>query len=575
VNTEAAGSAAVDSRAGAGRQPAPRGFPAPTWVALAAIVVVGGVVPLVVSGHFGALDIPRNDDWSYLRSAFQFADHGTIDGNGWASMNLVGQLLLATPIVALFGHHVEPLQIEVAVLGVLGLVAVFDLGKRLVTAPQALFVTLMVAVGPLWANLATTFMTDVPAFALAMICLALGARALRGDDLDVPLYSASLVVGLFAFSVREYALVAPVAVALAAMWVCRHRVRARARLSVAGLAGLVLAALVFFVWRRGLPGFSDFTPATPDPSSLRSAFQLVCQSAVLLGALVAPAALLARPICIVRTAWARAPRTSALLAFVTAGALVVESARHWSSGAFLGPGDYVMPSGALGPYTASGTRPDLFPKAVLALVAAAGIASAVVVVLAVVPALVDAVAGAAQGRLPAPTSPAVAVVGFAAVGFGLAFALPSVFRIVTFDRYLLPMVPLVGLLVLRTRRQDAHQSSRATIAGGIALAALALFGLVVAANSASFDGTKWALAEHVAREAGGPARVEGGFEWDDSHAGHEVFIALKRAPRPIGHYCVVLHVRDDRPHGPDVLRRARVWAPPGAETWLEATRRSC
>ncbi len=82
-------------------------------------------------------------------------------------MNLVGQLVLL-PVVWLFGHRIAAMQVEVVVLGVVGLLSVFDLAKQLLSPRRALFVALLVAVGPLWGNLTTTYYTDVPAFALAM-----------------------------------------------------------------------------------------------------------------------------------------------------------------------------------------------------------------------------------------------------------------------------------------------------------------------------------------------------------------------------------------------------------------------
>jgi hypothetical protein len=44
------------------------------------------------------LGVPRNDDWSYLLSSFRFANGDGINGNNWALMNLVGQLVIALPI---------------------------------------------------------------------------------------------------------------------------------------------------------------------------------------------------------------------------------------------------------------------------------------------------------------------------------------------------------------------------------------------------------------------------------------------------------------------------------------------
>src|SRR5215510_3418146 len=180
-----------------------RGRHAQMVAACALVVLVGGVFPFLVARHFGAFGIPRNDDWAYLRSAFGFADHGTLTGGDWASMNLVGQLVVALPAVWLFGHRVEALQLEVLVLGVAGLLCVLDLARRLLPLGHALLVALTVAIGPLWAALSVSYMTDIPAFAFAMASLAAGALGI-GRDLVNGLFCASLVIGVFGFTVRGY-----------------------------------------------------------------------------------------------------------------------------------------------------------------------------------------------------------------------------------------------------------------------------------------------------------------------------------------------------------------------------------
>jgi hypothetical protein len=135
-------------------------------------------VPILITWRFGALGVPRNDDWSYLLSSFRFANGDGINGNNWALMNLVGQLVIALPINLIFDNRIAPLQILVSSLGVFGLVALYDLTSHWLTRRRALFAASLLALGPLWAALAGSFMTDIPTFSLSMICLAAGVRAI-------------------------------------------------------------------------------------------------------------------------------------------------------------------------------------------------------------------------------------------------------------------------------------------------------------------------------------------------------------------------------------------------------------
>ncbi len=91
------------------------------------------------------------------------------------------------------------------------------------------FLAVVVALGPMWAGLSASYMNDVPAFSLAMVCLALGARGIRRDGGNLGWLCASLTVGLVGFTMREYVIIAPLAVGLAAAWAAIRWSRAAAR----------------------------------------------------------------------------------------------------------------------------------------------------------------------------------------------------------------------------------------------------------------------------------------------------------------------------------------------------------
>jgi len=82
------------------------------------------------------------------------------------------------------------------------------------------------------------------------------------------------------------------------------------------------------------------------------------------------------------------------------------------------------------------------------------------------------------------------------------------------------------------------------------------------------------VADHVAKSAGNPTRIEGGFEWDNYHAGKQIFFANQN--RPAERFCVVLRAESHPTAGSRVLRAASVWGPLGTKTWIVARQRhSC
>ena len=88
----------------------------------------------MVAAHYGALDIPRSDDWSYLLTLFRLVDHGVLGFNNWVSMTLVGQLALAAPVALVFPRSITAIHVASALLGFVGLVALVQGTER---APPA------------------------------------------------------------------------------------------------------------------------------------------------------------------------------------------------------------------------------------------------------------------------------------------------------------------------------------------------------------------------------------------------------------------------------------------------------
>ena len=123
--------------------------------AAAAIVLVGLALPLLIAGHYHALGIPRSDDWSYLVTESRWVDTGRLSVNHWVSMSLVGQLVLGAPIATVLPRDVGALQVMTAVLGTVGLAAVW-LGARVagVGRGRAALLAVTIAAGPLWGPLA-------------------------------------------------------------------------------------------------------------------------------------------------------------------------------------------------------------------------------------------------------------------------------------------------------------------------------------------------------------------------------------------------------------------------------------
>lgn len=505
--------------------------------AVGLIIVVGVVIPLVIARHYDATGIPRDDDWSYFRALFHWVDTGQLDFNHWVSMILLGQLVLAAPVVLVFGNDITPVQVLTVCIGLVGLLSVLWLGvlmtRRLWVAT---FVAVLVAAGPLWGALSVSFMTDVPAFALSLIACTLGARAFVARQVALGYLVAALVASFAGFTIRQYAAVPMLAIVIIGAWALLREGRGRRFWILAGVTvAVVVASVAVLLFWRTIPNIKPFTPGAPDSHSIRATFYKGSGLVRLLGLLLAPVVVLVGPVHILKRAWNAASATTVGVGFVVAAVLgytAVEAPRI----AFAG--NFVLPNGILGDGVIGGNRPDILPSGMWPLLVAIGTASAFLLVLAVVPALA-ALGRRIRDRDLTLAEPMVALLGLVVFGYFSAYLLACLSGLPMADRYLLPILPLTALLLVRSERPSAvapipvgspaemangvlaastrpYERTR-LVSAGLGLALILAVGIVFSVDSASFDGTRWKVAEAATRFGYGPNQVRGGFEWTNFH----------------------------------------------------------
>ena len=531
------------------------------------IGVVGLALPLIVAHSYGALGIPRGDDWSYLESLFRFAHHGTLDGNSWVSMTLVGQLVVTAPVVSVFGDSITAVQVAVAVAGFGGLVATLALGGRLVGAARGAVVALALGSSPLWGPLTVSYMTDIPAFAATMVALATARRAFASERISRPLLGAALAFGVFAFSIRQYAIVAVVMIGVTAIWSSADRPVRRSRTSLTAMLGVALfaCASIYVGWSQ-IPHLKTYVPALPDGHSISVTVIKGGGFFRLAGLILAPVVVLADPVAIVRRAW----QTSKVAVLVIApglGVLLAALSVRVPGQQFVG--NYVDGNGALSSDALLGHRPDLFPTGVYPLLVLIAIASALVIALSVIPPTAELVARARR-RDFAVKDRTITCLTLTVGGYLLAYAFAMLTGVSVYDRYALPVIPLIGILVLRGADASAATAPGCSIRrrGGVAVALIgvALVGLVFTIDSASFDGTRWKVAVAATHRGYARGQVNGGFEWVNFYRGAHrprIVVGAKAGHRskpggvsPVSEFCVSVVVDPKADDRPAILERA-------------------
>jgi hypothetical protein len=336
---------------------------------------------------------------------------------------------------------------------------------------------------------------------------------------------------------------------------------------VGALITLVTLAALIVAWRRTLPGFQNFTLKSPSLASVEFTARSAAESAVLLGLLIVPAVLLAGPERVLRAAWARARWATLVVCLYTFVLVARDYLLPGRSPDFLSLESVVLHQWTL---ALSRQHSALVPESLLKLLALVGVLSLIVLLCGAIPPTFDA-AERVRTRSMAPKSPALAIVALATVGFAAASILASALQTPFYPRYLLPLIPLLAILVLSSesaRRRTARWTRVATVT---ALVPLAVFGAAYASASASFDGTKWKVAEAVAKQTKNPEEVDGGFEWNNYLAGTVRYMGVAH-PRAA---CIVL-IGGARPqsNARAALRARHVWNPADADFWIVAWRRA-
>jgi hypothetical protein len=296
------------------------------------VAVATFLIALAVCRPFG--NYPLNDDWQYARTARTFAASGRLIVDTPVGPSLVGQTLLAAPVIAAFGFSHTALRLLTIVLGAVGLWAADRLLRYAACPPgPRLGVLLLLALDPLYFYSSATFMTEIYGYVPVLLAAVLWFHARSRASPQGPavgLGPALLVGGMMgaAFWTRQICVVFFGALAAGTgLRLAFDRDWGRLRRSIPPLicgAGVfaILVAL-YFPWARWS---GNYTPQFSEPLGAMSSFDArawILQSLIYLAymsVLLAPLLILVRPGKV--WAWTAAWAAALLLASVLGSEMV-------------------------------------------------------------------------------------------------------------------------------------------------------------------------------------------------------------------------------------------------------------
>ncbi len=459
-----------------------------------AILLAGIVLALGVGVHG---DFPLSDDWAYAHTARELCTTGSLEFLPWTGASLVAQAGYGAALCKLFGFSFTILRLSTLVLAVAGVMGFALLLRELSIGREATVLALAgLGLSPLYANLAFTFMTDVPFTVLVIWASYFYVRALGGAGRRYLVAGALLASA--SVLVRQHGVFVGAAAGMTLLVGTEGRLSRR--LTDAGIAAIapVLALGGFYLWLfaiHGAPPAAHNKLAEMSTLDLVVAGNIAFRAIETLGLLLIPAAVAISPTVL------RSQRRVVMVTFSVLGVLAIFLyVRERALMPYLTNVMYDFGLGALS------LRDTLFLG--FAPPEQAGIWARLALTIATTAAAAIAVA-AVVGVIAENRKPQVTFTWMATVLLLAGSLLHLQFY---FDRYLLPALPLALASVLLVAPGVRVGLAAGALALGLAWYAIAGTHDYLAWNRARYQG----LAELAA--AGVPVeQIDGGMEYNGWH----------------------------------------------------------
>lgn len=217
------------------------------WLcAVLAIVAVCATTPF--------LEMGVNDDFSYTQIALRLAQSGQLLYNGWNTPMIGLQAFWAALFIKLFGFSFTVVRLStLPFLGGCSLLLYYLARRTGISRSLSILFTCFVTLSPLAIPLGASFMTDIPALFFLLLCLVASLKAL--DQKAMPYFALWVVMvaagGVLGGTVRQIVWLAP-AVFLPYV-ALRRRSRSTVFLVAVCWVGSIAGAMYFSHWFKAQP----------------------------------------------------------------------------------------------------------------------------------------------------------------------------------------------------------------------------------------------------------------------------------------------------------------------------------
>jgi hypothetical protein len=452
------------------------------------------------------------DDFSYVRTAFVFAQTGHFVYNGWTTAMLGAQIVWSAPFIKLLGYSFSAARVSTIVMAILTVWLTHATFWRAgLDRWHAVLGTLTVGLSPLFIAMSVTFMTDISGLFAIVAGLYCCLRALDSATARQIIFWLVLAViaGLLGGTARQLPwLIALVMMPCAAWILRRYRGVVPAAIVLWAVSVAMIAACLW--WFKHQP-FSVPEPLLEVPIRLRSLREL---AGTLLAALLCLVLVLMPALTsgLQRLKTLRAKHWVTLVALSLVAVWVCRFITfHWSEKGWLPWTGDILDKLGLFDYPNGwqlGVLPSLFSMKERA-------AGSFLVLFTAAVFLFTICRSGTRLQTSSPDRPSWSTLMQLLLPFAVAYValmLPRGLWMQLLDRYLLPLMPIALIFLLRVHQERI--SPKPPLASWIMLALFSAFAVM---------GTHDWIANHRARlaavselEAAGihASKIEAGYEFD-------------------------------------------------------------
>ncbi len=203
-----------------------------------------GFLILVIVNPVG--EFPLNDDWAYSLIVRNWLETGIYEVNDWPAMSLFTQICWGTLFSAIFGFSFMALRLSTLVLAIIGILAF----NAILTNLKIPKVTRILALGtllfnPLYFHLSFTFMTDVPFLTCCLLASFFYLKFFQEERTVI--WAGAVFFSICAILIRQLGILIPLAFFIAVI-TSKHRNYYRT-IILAGISVLLtFISLKIYIW---------------------------------------------------------------------------------------------------------------------------------------------------------------------------------------------------------------------------------------------------------------------------------------------------------------------------------------